>query len=225
MISATVGACLALSACAGGSPERVGSTEFLPASSEREIVVDHTYRIGPSDLLKLTVFQVEELSFDEIRVDSGGSLHLPVLGEVTAEGRTASELADDLENRLGERYLRNPSVSVTVMEAASQKITVDGAVTKAGVYTMRGRTSLLQAIAMAEGPTRTANLRSVAVFRTENDQRSVAVFDLNAIRAGQAPDPLLRGDDVVIVDTSRLNSAMRDIITALPALGVFGYYR
>ncbi len=225
MISAAVVACLTLTACASDGDQRAGSTDFMPTPEAPGATVDQTYRIGPSDLLRLTVFQVESLSFDEIRVDAGGELHLPVIGAITAQGLTATELAQDIERRLGERYLRNPSVSVTVMEAASQKITVDGAVTKAGVYTMRGRTTLMQAIAMAEGPTRTANLRSVAVFRVEGDQRSVAVFDLGAIRAGGAADPVLLGDDVIVVDTSRLNAAMRDIIAALPAFGVFGYYR
>lgn len=225
MISAAAAACLALTACAGNGDQRVGSTTFAPTLETANEAIDPTYRIGPSDLLMLKVFQVEALSFDEIRVDAGGELQLPVVGAIRADGLTAAELARDLEQRLGQRYLRNPSVSVTVMEAASQKITVDGAVAKAGVYTMRGRTSLLQAIAMAEGATRTANLRSVAVFRTVGDQRSVAVFDLAAIRAGQAADPVLMGDDVVVVDTSRLNAAMRDVIAALPAFGVFGYYR
>ena len=217
-------ACITLTAC-GGGPERVGTTTFTPISEITHASADETYRIGASDLLKLSVFQVEALSFDEIRVDAGGQLQLPVIGAVTAQGLTAQELSREIERRLGDRYLRNPSVSVTVMEAASQKITVDGAVTKAGVYTMRGRTTLLQAIAMAEGATRTADLRSVAVFRTQGEQRSVAVFDVSALRAGQMADPILRGDDVVVVDTNRLSAAMRDIIAALPALGVFGYYR
>ncbi len=183
------------------------------------------YRIGPTDLLKLTVFQVPDLSFDEIRVDSAGALQLPIVGSIQASGKTALELSRDLEGLLGARYLRNPSVSITVVEAASQKVTVDGAVTKAGVYLMRGRTTLMQAVAMAEGPSRTADLSKVAVFRTEGDQRLVALFDLGAIRNGEAADPILRGDDVVVVDTSRLNAAVRAAVESLPALAVFGYLR
>ena len=225
MISVAVVGCLALTACASDGDKRAGSTAFLPTLGQQENTVDRSYLIGPSDVLMLTVFQVEDLSFDELRVDDAGDLQLPVVGNIKAEGRTAEELGRELERLLGERYLRNPSVSVSVTEAANQKITVDGAVTKAGVYTMRGRTTLMQAIAMAEGPTRTANMRSIAVFRTNNDQRSVAVFDLSAIRAGVAADPVVLGDDIIVVDTSRLSAAMRDIIAALPALGVFGYYR
>jgi polysaccharide export outer membrane protein len=129
----------------------------------------------------------------------------------------------ELERRLGERYLRNPRVSVSVSEAASQKITVDGAVMKPGVYVMRGRTTLLQAVAMAEGGTRIADLRKVAIFRSTGARPMVAVFDLAAIRRGEAADPIVLGDDVVVVDTSRLSARYRDIIEILPGLGIFAY--
>lgn len=179
------------------------------------------YRIGATDLLTVSVFQVPDLSFEEIRVDASGNLQMPMIGNVQAAGLTPNELSNDIARRLSERYLRNPQVNVTVKEAASQKVTVDGAVRKPGVYEMRGRTTLLQAVAMAEGPAPTADLRSVAVFRTVQGQRMVAVFDLSAIRNGSAEDPPLLGDDVVVVDTSRLNSALREAVTALPALSIF----
>ena len=181
------------------------------------------YRIGPSDKLALTVFQVEDLSFEQIFVDASGKLQLPLVGSVQAAGLTPAELSTELERRLGERYLRNPQVSVSVLEAASQKVTVDGAVMKPGVYEMRGRTSLLQAVAMAEGGTNIADLKKVAVFRTVEGRRMIAVFDLAAIRRGQAEDPQVLGDDIIVVDTSRLNARYRDIIAILPALTVFAY--
>lgn len=181
------------------------------------------YQIGPADKLAVRVFQVDDLSFDEIFVDASGYLQLPLLGAVRAAGLTPAELSRDIETRLGERYLRNPQVVVTVSAAASQKVTVDGAVTRPGVYEMRGRTTLMQAVAMAEGPTNIANLDSVAVFRTLEGRRMVAVFDLGRIRGGQDPDPVLMGDDVVVVDTSRLSANIREVLQALPGLAVFGY--
>jgi polysaccharide export outer membrane protein len=183
------------------------------------------YRIGPSDKLAVTVFQVEDLSFPEIFVDASGRLQLPLLGSVQAAGLTPAELSMDLERRLGERYLRNPRVSVSVSDAASQKITVDGAVTKPGVYEMQGRTTLLQAVAMAEGGTRVADLKKVAVFRSVEGRPMVAVVDLAAIRRGEAVDPVVMGDDVIVVDTSRLSARYRNIIEILPGLAVFGYLR
>lgn len=179
------------------------------------------YQIGVGDKLSVRVFQVPDLSFDELTVDTSGDLQMPLIGAVRATGRTAGELSTDIATRLGSQYLRDPQVTVTIIEAASQKITVDGAVTKPGVYTMRGSTSLLQAVAMAEGPSRVADLTKVAVFRTIDGQRSVALFDLAAIRQGRAEDPRVLGDDIVVVDTSRMSSAMREIISALPALSVF----
>ena len=185
---------------------------------------EDVYRIGAADKLALRVFQVQDLSFEEIYVDAAGNLQLPLLGIVPAKGLTPAELSRDIEERLRERYLQNPQVVVSVLSAASQKITVDGAVTKPGVYEMRGRTTLMQAVAMAQGATRVADLDSVAVFRTVNDRRMVAVFDLDAIRRGQVTDPMLQGDDVVVVDTSQLSANIREALQLLPGLAVFGYF-
>ncbi|GAA0611186.1 polysaccharide biosynthesis/export family protein [Brevundimonas kwangchunensis] len=182
------------------------------------------YVIGAADKLKITVFQVADLSFDEIIVDPAGNLQLPLVGSVHAAGLTPLQLSVELERLLAERYIRQPRVNIALVEAASQKITVDGAVTKPGVYEMRGSTSLLQAVAMAEGPTRTAALDSVAVFRQGEQGRMVAMFDLGAIRSGTATDPILQGDDIVIVDTSRLNATLREVLAALPGLAFFTYF-
>lgn len=182
------------------------------------------YRIGPLDELSINVFQVEDLSFEKLTVGATGLIEMPLIGSVQAAGRTPTELGQDIQARLGERYLQNPRVTVTVTEAASQKVTVDGAVTEPGVFQMKGRTSLVQAVAMAKGATRVADLRQVAVFRQVDGQRMVALFDLAAIRAGQAQDPILMGDDVVIVDTSRMSVAMREVLAALPGLAIFRPY-
>lgn len=182
------------------------------------------YRIGIGDKLDVTVFQVPDLSFEDLVVDASGNIQMPLIGAVAGAGRTARDMSADIGRRLSERYLQNAEVTVTVVEAASQKITVDGAVAKPGVYEMRGSTSLLQAVAMAEGPTQLADLSKVAVFRTVDGQRSVAVFDLGAIRQGRATDPEVRGDDVIVVDTSRLNATLREIVTAIPALALFRPY-
>ena len=182
------------------------------------------YLIGAQDKLEIRVFRVEDLSFKEIVVDAGGNVQLPLVGTVRAAGQTTQQLADQIAAALGVRYMRNPQVSVSVIEAASQKVTVDGAVTKPGVYIMQGRTSLMQAVAMAEGPSRVADLTTVAVFRNRDGQRTVAVFDLASIRRGEAEDPIMMGDDVIVVDTSRLSVVMRNVVEALPAFAIFRNY-
>lgn len=185
---------------------------------------DGEYRLGVGDKINVRVFQVPDLSFEALVIDTSGNIQLPLIGVVRGAGLSPGELSTHIAQRLADQYLRNPQVTVTLTEAASQKITIDGAVAKPGVYEMRGSTSLLQAVAMAQGPTQIADLSNVAVFRTIEGRRAVAVFDLAAIRQGRAVDPQVMGDDVVVVDSSRLSATLRDIIGALPAVGAFAYF-
>lgn len=216
-----------ISGCGGQRMDlsQVTAAQVVDLQSTSTVVTAPTeYRIGVGDKLSVRVFQVEDLSFDELIVDTSGNIQLPLIGAVRAAGQTAGEMSRGIATQLAAQYLRDPQVTVTVIEAASQKITVDGAVTKPGVYEMRGSTSLLQAVAMAEGPTRVADLRKVAIFRTIDGRRAVAVFDLEAIRQGRASDPQVLGDDVVVVDTSRLSATLREIISAVPAFAAFAYF-
>jgi polysaccharide export outer membrane protein len=180
------------------------------------------YRIGPLDKININVFRVQTLSMEGVQVDAGGYVTLPLIGQVRASGRTTNELAADIAARLGKEYLESPQVTVWLEEAVSQKITVDGAVIQPGVYVLTGDTSLLQAVALARGPdSRMANLRRVAVFRTVQGQRTVAVFDLKAIREGKTIDPPVVGGDVVVVDGSQVKAAWREVIGAVPILAIF----
>lgn len=214
---------LALGACTSSGGPKEGSipTEALLATSAAGATTSGEYRIGATDLLRINVFRVPDLSFEEIRVDASGVIQMPLIGTVQAEGLTPDELSASLATRLGAQYLRNPQITVTVLEAASQKITVDGAVTQPGVYEMQGRTTLLQAVAMARGPIAGADLNSVVIFRTIEGQRQFAVFDLAAIRAGEAPDPVVLGDDVIVVDTSFLSDVIQQVVRAAPSLYLF----
>lgn len=214
---------LALGACTSSGGPKEGSipTEALLATSAAGATTSGEYRIGATDLLRINVFRVPDLSFEEIRVDASGVIQMPLVGTVQAEGLTPDELSASLATRLGAQYLRNPQITVTVLEAASQKITVDGAVTQPGVYEMQGRTTLLQAVAMARGPIAGADLKSVVIFRTIEGQRQFAVFDLAAIRAGEAPDPVVLGDDVIVVDTSFLSDVIQQVVRAAPSLYLF----
>ncbi|WP_226635063.1 polysaccharide biosynthesis/export family protein [Brevundimonas poindexterae] len=214
---------LALGACTSSGGPKEGSipTEALLATSAAGATTSGEYRIGATDLLRINVFRVPDLSFEEIRVDASGVIQMPLIGTVQAEGLTPDELSASLATRLGAQYLRNPQITVTVLEAASQKITVDGAVTQPGVYEMQGRTTLLQAVAMARGPVAGADLKSVVIFRTIDGQRQFAVFDLAAIRAGEAPDPVVLGDDVIVVDTSFLSDVIQQVVRAAPSLYLF----
>ncbi|MHB8530558.1 MAG: polysaccharide biosynthesis/export family protein [Caulobacteraceae bacterium] len=181
------------------------------------------YRIGPLDKLDITVFEVKDLTIEKMQVDASGEILLPLIGAVRAQGRTTTELSGEIAARLAGRYMQNPQVSVVVEEAVSQKVSVEGAVNEAGVFEMKGRTSLLEAVAMAKGASKDANLHRVSIVRAVDGRQKAASFDLAAIRAGKAPNPEVFGNDVIIVDSSRSKLLWRGMIEAMPALIVFSY--
>lgn len=178
------------------------------------------YRIGPQDLLTVSVFGVPELNQD-VRVNTSGSISLPLIGIVRAGGRTVQELEKDIATKLSATYLQSPQVSVFVKEYTSQRVTVEGAVKKPGIFPLTGRTSLLQVIATAGGIDDLGDAHALVVFRVVKGQKMAAVFDLEKIRHGAAEDPQIYGDDIVVVDVSGSKSAYRRIFQALPILGIF----
>jgi polysaccharide export outer membrane protein len=189
----------------------------MPPVSAQSQPVD--YRIGPLDVLTIKVFQEPDLEMKEAPVDAGGNIQMALVGRVHADGLTSTELANTIAGRLSERYLVDPQVSVIVMRSVSQRVTVDGQVKKPGAYEMEGRTSLIQAVAMAEGTTEIADTDEVYIFRTIDDKQYGAKFDLKAIRKGEQPDPEIFGKDIVVVGTSSLKGIYQDFLKVAPFLG------
>lgn len=178
------------------------------------------YRIGPLDLLEISVFQVADLS-KTVKVSASGQIALPLIGTVEAGGKTVSELESEIAAKLGATYLQSPQVSVFVKEATSQRVTVDGAVEKPGIVPLAGPTTLLQTIAISGGLARGADPQGIVVFRTVENQRMAAKFDLAAIRDGSAEDPVLYGGDVVVVDRSAMRTALGDLRESIPIFAFF----
>jgi polysaccharide export outer membrane protein len=146
------------------------------------------YRIGAQDLLSITVFGVQELN-KEVRVNSNGQISLPLIGGVMAGGRTIPELESDLAKKYSAGYLQKPQVTVFVKEYTSQRVTLEGQFNKPGIYPITGKTTLLQAIAVAQGVTDVADLSAVVIFRQVEGKRMAAAFNLSKIRRGDFPDP------------------------------------
>lgn len=181
------------------------------------------YRIGALDKLDITVFEVKDLSVQKLQVDASGRIILPLIGKLVAKGKTTTELADEIAARLGEKYLQSPQVSVTVAEVLSRKVTVEGAVNEAGVFELKGRTSLLEAVARAKGVSKAANPHRVSIVRNVDGSPHAATFDLAAIGAGKAPNPEVDGDDIVIVGSSHAKSFWNGLVQALPALYLLNF--
>lgn len=212
----------ALGGC-GTTSAGSGDTWLPPPDAAPLTSTRAEYVIGPLDKLSVTVFQVPDLSLKGAQVDAAGRITFPLIGEVQASGRTARQLSADIGAELAKGYLQSPEVTVVVDEAASQKVTVEGAVVQPGMFNLSGPTSLLQAIAMARGPDKTADLRKVAIFRTIQGKRAAAVFDLKAIREGKAEDPQVYGNDIVVVQGSDSRGIWQEVLRAVPLIGVFKF--
>jgi polysaccharide export outer membrane protein len=174
------------------------------------------YLVGALDVLEISVFKVPELS-KSVQVADTGTINLPLLGEVSVAGKTASEIEKDLTRQLGAKYLKSPQVTVYVKEHNSQRVTLEGAVKRPGVYPIRGTLSLLQLVATAEGVDKDTYSKDVTVFRTVDGKRTSEVFDIDQIREGKADDPPLRQGDVVVVDTSAGKVAFQNTLKIVPA--------
>ncbi|MGA0600127.1 polysaccharide biosynthesis/export family protein [Caulobacter sp. KR2-114] len=188
-----------------------------PDPSYASLDVSKNYRIGPLDKLDISVFQVDELK-TEAQVDASGNISLPLIGSLTAAGKTTSELSAEIAQKLDAKYLKSPQVTVLVKEAEGQKITVGGAVQQGGVFDIQGRSTLMQAVALAHGPDHVADLKHVSIFRTVNGQKFVATVDLRDVQKGRIADPVVYGNDTVIVGTSGFKSTVQTMAGAAPIL-------
>jgi len=121
------------------------------------------YRIGPNDVLKVTVFGHDDLT-RSVSVATNGSIGFPLLGDVPAAGLTPSELETRLRELLGKDYLVDPKVSVSVQEYRSQRVFVLGEAEKPGAYPLTGQVRLVDILSQAGGAGKTAG-RHVLVVR------------------------------------------------------------
>ncbi len=178
------------------------------------------YSLQAGDILSIRVFDEPDLSQDEVAIDNAGNLSLPLIGDVTASGSSATQLARAIEQAYSARYLRNPRVSVAIKKAREMTVSVEGQVNLPGIYPWREGDTLLTAMAQARSPTDVARLDQVLVFRMVDGQRYGGQFDLQAIRAGRMPDLALAPGDVVVVGYSALRGAYKDILQTAPLVAV-----
>jgi polysaccharide export outer membrane protein len=204
---------------------RGGSIPYdRPLAAPDEVVFQtlaSDYKIAPMDKLSIKVFRMDDLT-GEYDVDLAGNISLPLVGQVQAANLTTAQLDDQLTQKLGDKYLEHPDVSVAIKSSTAHVVTVDGAVKDGGSFPVAGPTSLIRAIAMAKGTTEDANARRVAVFRTIGGKRQAAAFDLTSIRRGEAPDPEIFPGDIIVVDGSRVKAVQKQILQSIPLLAIFG---
>jgi polysaccharide export outer membrane protein len=153
-----------------------------------------------------------------MQVDAGGRIGMPLIGAVDAGGKTAVELALDIEEQLSGRYVRNPNVTVNIVSSVSQVVTIDGQVVEPGLYPVTNQMTLLRAVASARGLSEFADEDDVVVLRTVQGQRIAGLYNIEAIRRGLYDDPPIYANDLVVVGDSPQRRLFRDFISVAPLL-------
>jgi polysaccharide biosynthesis/export protein len=219
VVIATLSGCAGPSALGGSSGIQVLTETALPAPDKMDMMAEtRPYLIGPFDKLTVDVFGIEELSARDVQTDASGRISFPLAGIIEAAGRTPAEVEGEIEARLRDRYVRDPQVTVNLKETVSQVITVDGQVREPGLYAVIGKMTLMRAVATAKGASEFAKLDDVVIFRTVKGQDYAALYNLEAIRRGNYPDPEVFANDVVVVGDSKARRMFKDVLSVVPLL-------
>jgi polysaccharide biosynthesis/export protein len=150
------------------------ATLILPLSLHENVHAQSTgYRIGPGDVLSLRIFAGgEEQHAAQLTVSSQGTINVPFIGSVKAQGLTVSQLEKNITAPLAADYLVDPEVTITVNEYHSLQYTISGAVGAPGLYEMKSQPTLMELIAKAGGLT--ANRGNVAYILRPSNRTSPA---------------------------------------------------
>jgi polysaccharide export outer membrane protein len=215
----------ALSACFSGPDPQPGLVPAVPVAElgqtgySPQLPADYTLR--PSDVIAVSVFREEGLTLESVPVSASGEISFPLVGMMEVQGLTANQLETRLEQALNERFLRNPDVTVNILEYTSHQVTVEGSVTNPGLFTFLPGTRLSGGLALANGIARVADEENVAIFRDTPEGRAVAKFNYRAVQNGTAMDPVLQPGDRIVVGLDNLAQLYEDFLRTLPTLGFF----
>ncbi len=174
--------------CGGSAP-----TAELPEVQSEDTT------LGPGDVFEVRVYGEEDLT-GRHRVSQDGTIDFPLVGRVAIEGREPTEVVDALTAALRDGgFLRNPQVSIMVVEYNSKKITVMGAVAHTGQFPLTAGLTLVQAISLAGGFNALANPGATMVTRRVDGELRRFRIDADAVSRGRSRDFLLQAGDIVFV--------------------------
>lgn len=171
------------------------------------------HTIGPFDRISVDVLGLPELS-RTVQVDADGNIAVPLAGTINVNGSRPADVSRLVEERLRIGHVRNPQVTVGLVETVSQTMVLDGEVETPGIYPVVGNMTLMRAVARAQGTSDFARTSHVVVFRTVNGQRMAALYDLRAIRLAAYEDPAIFANDVIVVGESQARRLFPQIAQA-----------
>ena len=202
-IAANAGSEFSKVARRGGMIVVIGLTTIAPVFAQNPIgageIPGGEYEIGPEDLLEIFVWKEKDLQ-REVLVRPDGWLTFPLVGNVSAKGKTAQQLQDEIATRL-RKYIPDPNVSVSVKKVAGYKIFVIGKVAKPGEYAVGRFVDVLQALTLAGGLTPFADDDNIRILRKEEGKDTVIPFDYTDVRKGRRLEQniMLKSGDVIVV--------------------------
>ncbi|MBU1863714.1 MAG: polysaccharide export protein [Candidatus Omnitrophica bacterium] len=163
------------------------------------------YLIQPEDVLKITVYEQEDLD-TRARVSAQGEIAMALIGKIYVTGFTVSELEDKVTQLLALDYLVHPQVQVFIDEYHVKQVSVLGEVELPGKYDLytEKETTVLEAIAMAGGFTDIANVNGTRIIRNEDGiEKTVPVRITDITKKGQKEkDISLKPGDIIFVPES-----------------------
>ena len=156
------------------------------------------YKLGPEDQIRVSVWENAQLTLDLV-VRPDGKISMPLIQDVTAEGQTVAELATHIQEKLT-AFIKEPQVSVIVLQINAPKFYVIGNVVRPGTYPLRGETSVLQALSIAGGFTQFASLKSIKLIRNTGGRQEVRKINYyDVIGASGEGNLLLKSGDTIAV--------------------------
>ncbi|WP_425496019.1 polysaccharide biosynthesis/export family protein [Opitutus terrae] len=177
------------------------SSESSSASSTAPSVSRSDYVLLPSDLLRVQIFQEEDLT-REVRISQENTINLPLIGAITTKGKNVRQLQEEIRDLYDHDYVVNPQVNVFVLEYAKRSVNVIGSVTTPGVvlFPQEQGLTLLDAISRVGGFNRLADRRKVKLTRTIEGKVNTYIINADDIIEGNtsANWPLVQ-DDVIFV--------------------------
>ncbi len=183
---------------ASGEMGKKAGNSLETNKAEREESKDQ-YRIGPGDILHVSVWNNKELTMD-VMVRPDGKISLPLLQDVNAKGLTAVELRDEISERLKE-FVIEPIVTITVKEVNYPKFFIMGEIKRPGTFPLREKISILQAISLAGGFTEYASTSNIILIRnTPSGQKRIKINYGKLLKSGAEKNNIyLQPGDTIII--------------------------
>lgn len=181
------------------SPALLASEVAAPDKSPDSSAVDYT--LQPLDLLRVVVFQEPDLE-RQVRISQEYAINLPLIGSVDLSGKSVRQAEELIRSRYDAEYLKNPQITITVLEYTPRTVQVLGAVNQPGAiaFTPEQQMTIMEALAKAGGQSRVADIRKVRLTRQTSGKTEIFTINLDDLMKGSSTEqwPLIKGDVIFV---------------------------